>query len=204
MVDQHLSKAKILLSSLQEVVQIYVPRHRSIGSVDRSEAVWLQLQNGSENQFREAFRVSKALFNTICNALREKLEPQFNFLSTKVPTSVEKQVAICLYKLASCCEYRVVGNVFGVHKSTVKKFVYRVINAINKSLMKIHIQMPDSEECERISTVFESISGIPQIIGCIDGSHIPIIAPEEGRKDFVNRKGWSSLVLQGVVDDSGK
>lgn len=194
----------MLLASLKKVADIYVPRHRSIGAIPRTEAVWLQILNGSEYQFREAFRVSKTLFNTICDLLREKLKPKFNFISTKVPTSVEKQVAICLYKLASCCEYRVVGNVFGVHKSTVKKFIYKVVKAINKILMRRHIKMPDSGEAERISTSFETISGIPQIIGCIDGSHIPIIAPEEGRKDFVNRKGWSSLVLQGVVDDSGK
>lgn len=34
------------------------------------------------------------------------------------------RVAIVLYKLGSCAEYRVVANQFGVHKSTVKKFVY--------------------------------------------------------------------------------
>jgi len=33
--------------------------------------------------------------------------------------------------LASCAEYRVVGNIFGIHKSTVKKCLYKVVNAID-------------------------------------------------------------------------
>ena len=36
--------------------------------------------------------------------------------------------------------------------------------------------------------------------GAIDGTHIPIIAPKENRIDYVNRKGYHSVVMQAVVD----
>ena len=32
--------------------------------------------------------------------------------------------------------------------------------------------------------------------GAIDGSHIPIIAPKESHGDYLNRKGFYSLILQ--------
>jgi len=38
-------------------------------------------------------------------------------------------------------------------------------------------------------------------MGAIDGTHIPVTALSEGKKDFNNRKGWDSMVLQAVVDD---
>lgn len=189
---------------VSEVLGLYKPRVRTIGSLERSERTWLILLEADENRFREAFRVSKTLFHEICDAVRDQLEPLPNFISTKIPCSVEKQVGMTLYKLASCGEYRAVGDVFGVHKSTVHKHFYRVIKAINSTLMKPFIKMPNDQACEIISTRFKAICGIPQIIGCIDGSHIPILAPSEGRKDFVNRKSWTSLVLQAVVDDSCK
>jgi hypothetical protein len=36
--------------------------------------------------------------------------------------------------------------------------------------------------------------------GAIDGCHIPIKAPENSYGDYLNRKGWHSLILQGVCD----
>lgn len=60
--------------------------------------------------------------------------------------------------------------------------------------------MPAENEAKYIASKFEEISHIPQIIDCIDGSHIPILAPENGFRNFVNRKGWPSYVLQAVGD----
>ncbi|KAL7878381.1 hypothetical protein AOLI_G00093550 [Acnodon oligacanthus] len=40
-------------------------------------------------------------------------------------------------------------------------------------------------------------------MGLVDGTHIPVLPAADGYKDFVNRKGWPSYLLQGVVDDKG-
>ena len=42
--------------------------------------------------------------------------------------------------------------------------------------------------------------GYLQCGGAIDGSHIPIIAPQQFHMDFFNCKGWHSIILQCVVD----
>jgi len=49
-----------------------------------------------------------------------------------------------------------------------------------------------------------NLNHIPQIIGCIDGTYLPITVPEEDYKDFVNRKGWASYNVQAVVDHNEK
>lgn len=36
--------------------------------------------------------------------------------------------------------------------------------------------------------------------GAIDGTHIPIIAPSINHTEYVNRKGYNSIVMQAVVD----
>ena len=41
--------------------------------------------------------------------------------------------------------------------------------------------------------------GFPQCAGAIVGSHIPIVVPTECHTDYFNRKGWHSIILQGMV-----
>lgn len=88
---------------------------------------------------------------------------------------------------------------FKVGKSTVAKCVKRVTNSIIKQTNDF-IYMPTLDEAKKIESKFRKISHIPQIIGVIDGTHIPVLAPREGFGDFVNRKGWTSFNTQVVVD----
>ncbi|XP_039311912.1 protein ALP1-like isoform X1 [Solenopsis invicta] len=67
--------------------------------------------------------------------------------------------------------------------------------------MSSWITMPDNDECHKIAADFEKKTHIPQLIGAIDGTHIPILPPSDGYRDFINRKGWPSMILQVVVDN---
>jgi len=62
--------------------------------------------------------------------------------------------------------------------------------------------MPDYNECEIIASHFEKKTHIPQLIGAIDGTHIPILPPSDGYRNFINRKGWPSIILQAVSDNN--
>lgn len=41
-------------------------------------------------------------------------------------------------------------------------------------------------------------------MGAIDRLHIPIRAPQQCPIDYLNSKGWHSIILQGVVDGRGQ
>ncbi|XP_050811461.1 uncharacterized protein LOC127052147 [Gopherus flavomarginatus] len=45
--------------------------------------------------------------------------------------------------------------------------------------------------------------GFPNCGGAIDGTHIPILALEHQGTQYVNRKGYFSMVLQALVDHKG-
>ncbi|XP_039305175.1 protein ALP1-like [Solenopsis invicta] len=143
-----------------------------------------------------------SLWGDDCDAVRR--DKKVGHLKAREPISVKKQVAVGLYKIASCSEYRVVENVFGIHKSTVKKCMYRVVNAVNEVMTLAYINMPHQDEAKYIAMQFENVSHIPQIISCIDGTHLPITVPEESYRDFVNRKGWASYNVQAIVDHNGR
>lgn len=60
--------------------------------------------------------------------------------------------------------------------------------------------MPDENEAKEIAKRIDKYDGFPQVMGMIDGSHIPLKAPKESYADYVNRKGWTSVNLQPVVE----
>ena len=51
---------------------------------------------------------------------------------------------------------------------------------------------------------FDEKLGFPQCAGVVDGTHIPIASPEECPADYFNRKGWHSILMQGMVDHLGR
>jgi transposase len=55
---------------------------------------------------------------------------------------VQKQVAITLYWLVSSAEYRTIGNLFGVGRSTVYSIVHKVCEAIYEDLLNVYVKLP--------------------------------------------------------------
>lgn len=152
-------------------------------------------------QWVHNFRMSEETFLYLCAKLRpmmEKIDTNFRLC---VP--LKKRVAIALWKLATNSEYRSIGHLFGVSRTTVCRCVQEFCRAVCTLLVPEQICFPDRQKLEDMATYFENRWGLPQCVGAIDGSHIPIIAPRDYHCDFFNRKGWHSIILQGVVDGRG-
>ena len=114
-----------------------------------------------------------------------------------------KLTGFLLWKLATGSEYRTISHLFGVGVSTVCICVQAFCSAAIKVLLPIHIRTPDADKLLEMATFFQNCWRVPQCVGAIDGSHIPILAPEEYPCDYYNWKGWHSVVLQAVVDGKG-
>uniref|UniRef100_A0A3B1JVY3 DDE Tnp4 domain-containing protein n=1 Tax=Astyanax mexicanus TaxID=7994 RepID=A0A3B1JVY3_ASTMX len=145
------------------------------------------------------FRMSKTTFEKLCVMIGPYVGPRISSHRPPVPT--DKRIAIAIYKLATCAEYRVVGETFGVSVTTVHRCVYAVCQAIRIKLMNRYIALPDATEAREIAQRNNAAHHIPQVYGSLDGTHIPILPPAVGYRDYVNRKGWPSIVLQALVDD---
>ena len=119
------------------------------------------------------------------------------------PVSVEERVAVTIWKLATNIEYRTLSSLFGLGRSTVGKIVVETGRAIATHLLPQYVQIPCGEKLKEIVDGFETFWGFPQAAGAIDGSHIPVIRPEESASDYYNRKGYYSIIVQALVDHLG-
>ena len=163
--------------------------------------LWFELEAMAwweEDRWMENFRMSMRSFQKLCDLLRS-LAPSENTVRDPIP--LETRIAMGLYHLASCGELRLTSNQFGRGKTSVYRHLLRFIHAINTYLLKDYIFMPDQHEARLIAERWASKYNLLQVYGAIDGTHIPIMAPSEGYRDYVNRKQWPSVVLQAVCDD---
>ncbi|KAJ4942406.1 hypothetical protein JOQ06_012272 [Pogonophryne albipinna] len=145
--------------------------------------------------------MSEETYVYLCNKLRPAMERQDTPFRECIP--LKKRVAIALWKLATGSEYRSIGHLFGVSNTTVCRCVQDFCAAAETLLVPELIRSPDREQFAEMAAYTENRWGLPQCVGAIDGSHIPILAPQEYHCDYFNRKGWHSIILQGVVDGKG-
>lgn len=120
-----------------------------------------------------------------------------------MPVPVDKQIAVTIWHLATNIEYRTIAALFGIGISTVCTIVCNTTRAITQHLLPQYVQMPSRGRLREILQEFETLWGFPQVVAALDGTHIPILKPTECPSDYYNRKGFYSILIQGVVDSQG-
>ena len=55
-----------------------------------------------------------------------------------------------------------------------------------------------------IKNEFYLRGGFPCVIGCVDGTHVRLQAPSKHENNYVNRKGFHSINVQGVCNHEGE
>lgn len=84
--------------------------------------------------------------------------------------------------------------------SSVCKFV-RQVAATLASISPDYIQFPEPADSRHMTVEFLAIAGMPAVIGCIDGSLIPIRSPGGNTAELYRcRKGFLGLNIMAVCD----
>ncbi|CAG2243342.1 HARBI1 [Mytilus edulis] len=99
------------------------------------------------------------------------------------------------------CDSRLCTGIIGLHKGTVSRIVSDVLTSLCNKRNQF-IKWPRNVEETRGD--FYRLSGFPNVLGAIDGTHVRIQAPSEDEASFVNRKGVHSVNVQAVCDAKGK
>ena len=89
----------------------------------------------------------------------------------------------------------------GIGRSTAGEIVNSICKAITCHVLSRYISIPiDEVQVQEIIDESEEKTGVPQVIGAIDGCDIRIICSKDDPEDYHNRKGFYSFILQGFVD----
>ncbi|KAK7310678.1 hypothetical protein RJT34_08326 [Clitoria ternatea] len=177
---------------------------------DRSGAWWDECNKEGfpKEEFRKAFRMGKLTFDMICEQLNSTIVKEGTTLRNAIP--VRQRVAVCLWRLATGDPLRIVSKRFSLGISTCHKLVLEVCTAIKTVLMPKYLQWPDEVALRGVKGAFEAVSGIPNVVGSMYTSHVPIIAPKISVAAYFNKRHTErnlktsySITVQGVVDHRG-
>lgn len=114
------------------------------------------------------------------------------------PLPSERRLAIFLYHVALGAPYTAISNQFGCGKTTISNIIGGVTQAILFQLGEKYTRFSTISEAMRSMEFWRAKSGIPGIVACIDGCHIPIIKPSNSGVSYCNRKGFYSINVQGM------
>ena len=138
---------------------------------------------------------------SIIRLLQDEISPATN---RNHAVSATQKVLITLRFLATGNFQQVTGDtVAGLDKSTVSRIIRQVTVALCQKMNQC-IRFPRTQhERDAAKQGFYEITNFPCAIGCVNATHIRIIAPTDNEWEFVNRKRYHSINIQGICDHKG-
>uniref|UniRef100_A0A2A4JV88 DDE Tnp4 domain-containing protein n=1 Tax=Heliothis virescens TaxID=7102 RepID=A0A2A4JV88_HELVI len=152
----------------------------------------------NEPSFIETYRLSKDLTRDLC----EELKPVMPDSTKSIEFSVESKVLAALAFYASGKYQKTIGG-RGDPSATqyfVSTAVLQVTEAMNHpTIVKKYIHFPHlRQERDIIKAKFYMKYGIPNVVGCVDCTHVPMARPDDDQKSHFN-KSYHSKKVQIVL-----
>ncbi|CAG5038957.1 unnamed protein product [Parnassius apollo] len=126
----------------------------------------------TDEEFQLRYRFVKNTVIHLSDTISSDLAP---IMHRKYTLSVLEQIFLGLRFYATGIFQIVIGDDINVYKTTTSRVVYKV----SKEIAKLARSYKSNKCCrpKRKKAQFFDIAGIPNVIDCVDGSHIPIQSP---------------------------
>ncbi|KAG0713136.1 putative nuclease HARBI1 [Chionoecetes opilio] len=156
----------------------------------------------SDEEFVHHYKFPKACFCDILQRIQALLPDSRTRRGLRIPPQLQLLVALG-YMTSGNFQSRVCDST-GMSQSSVSRCVYLVTDAI-ASLAPDLIRFPEPGNEEESMQQFVKVAGMPRVIGCVGGAHIPIRRTGGGdAKLYKCRDNVYSINVMGVCDSELK
>lgn len=107
------------------------------------------------------------------------------------------QILLSVWLLANHVSFRAVADRFNVTKSCAWNLFMNFCATCARRANEF-ITWPVS--LDAVNEGFRRTAGFPDVVGCVDGTHVPITMPVHHGHQYINRKGVPSIILLAVCD----
>ncbi|CAN7940812.1 unnamed protein product [Ixodes hexagonus] len=190
--EAHQLEEKLLATNFS----VYAVMTHMLMKIPRERAVYVRsgrwfedtLPRLGDQHFRACFRVSSTTFRYLGDICRPSMLRQDTVMKRAI--TVEKRVAISLYRLSSTAEERTIAHLFAVGQSVVNGSYREFCNVAIEKLESRTDSMVRNEDLDKHILEFQAVLGFPKAIGALDGCHLPVFPPKDSAVDYRNYKGW--------------
>ena len=157
------------------------------------------LENMRNEEVVSRYRLDKEAISEVLDVIAADIQHK---TKKSHATPAITQLLVALRFFATGTFQSVVGDLHGVSQATASRCIRSVALAIAHSEDPLlNIQFPTNAHDQiRTKEQFHDIAGFLNVLGCVDGTHIPILAPRENEHLYVCRKGFHSMNVQAVCD----
>ncbi|XP_014675273.1 PREDICTED: putative nuclease HARBI1 [Priapulus caudatus] len=112
----------------------------------------------------------------------------------------DKQVLVFVYYCATQDPLMRIGDFFGICEASVYNIIDNLSNVMINHLQKEFIKWPSGAEIHNVFNGFSDVQGIPNVLGALDGTHIPIKSPKQDSEAYVNRRKFHSINVSAICN----
>ncbi|XP_036144255.1 putative nuclease HARBI1 isoform X1 [Monomorium pharaonis] len=185
-------------SSDEELLLLNDVEHRQVPKVENFCGIIFRMH---EKTFQSHFRLTRGSFEIVRRAIGPMLEPK-NKEGGHPNVPLEKAILSTIWLLSNQDSFREVSNLFDLSSSTTHKIFLNICGALCK-IVNEYLHWPNLAEFQNKKQQFNNLRGpndFPDVVCAVDGMHIEIPAPNVDPKSYYNRKGFHSIILQGICD----
>lgn len=195
--DELADEIELALAAASSVIFLTRKQRKDRRPDERRRNTWWSegYQSWSDAAFKRRFRVSRATFDFLLNEIGHEIVKQPTRMKPH-PTTLDTQLAICLYRLAHGVTYLTVGDLFGVAASTAYCIFMDVCKVLVKILYDRFIYLPKTidEWTHELQGFLENWE-FP-CVGAWDGFHVYV---SSRLKNFYSYKKRYSVTNMGFI-----
>ncbi|XP_067668308.1 putative nuclease HARBI1 [Haliotis asinina] len=151
----------------------------------------------SDDDLYVNYRIDRASCFELIDVTRPYLQRD---TKRSVSISTETQVLSTLRFFSKGGFYSEIGQLHGISTPSVSRILHATTEAICNSLDNIHFPIAMSEQ-RVVKEGLPQLAGFPRVLGCTDGTLIPIQAPTGDEEPaYVCRKEYHAINVQAVCD----
>jgi hypothetical protein len=152
----------------------------------------------NDKEFYERFRFDKESVHFLV----EEFLPVYDGPKRVHRMSREEKMLAALRFLATNSFLQVCGDTLGRSKAAIWAAVWEVLHLVSRRAGDF-VRWPTGEALERQKRLHYEASGIPNLIGSLDCTHVVVQVGELEKYAFQNRKGTTSINVEAVAGFDG-